>query len=191
MADQPEKTVRVVRYRLLNKDEQKKDRDPGQNRSRLFPVLMKLMIVLFTLFFLFFVVFGLIRVRGASMDPLMKDGDLLVVYRLKKELKTGDAAAFRADGKTYVARVVAGPGQTVDITSEGLLIDGKKSEETYGYGRTERFQNGIEYPVVLGKNEYFLLGDDRALADDSRIFGKIGRKSIIGVAAGLFRRRGF
>ena len=75
------------------------------------------------------------------------------------------------------------PGETVEITDDGtILINGKVLEENYGYGET-RPQERIGQ-IVLGDDEYFVLGDNREVSLDSRYneVGNVPRSIIIGRA---------
>ena len=56
------------------------------------------------------------------MKPAIKDGDLVMYYRLEKRFVSGDIAVFKKDGRTTTGRVVAVAGDTVDITKDGLMI---------------------------------------------------------------------
>ena len=75
------------------------------------------------------------------------------------------------------------PGETVEISEDGtIFINGKELGEEYGYGITQPQE--MAEPVVLGENEYFVLGDNREVSLDSRYkeVGNIPRSIIIGRA---------
>ena len=59
---------------------------------------------------------GMARINDVSMKPAIKDGDLVMYYRLDKRFVSGDIAVFKKDGRTTTGRVVAVAGDTVDIT---------------------------------------------------------------------------
>lgn len=58
------------------------------------------------------------------MKPAIKDGDLVMYYRLDKRFVSGDVAVFEDNGRNTTGRVVAVAGDTVDITKDGLKING-------------------------------------------------------------------
>ena len=89
-----------------------------------------------------------------------------------------------------VRRIIAGPGDRVDISENGLEINGYLQQEDDIYTDTMRFAEGIDFPVTVGQEEYFVLGDNRENARDSRIYGLVNQKEIKGTVISLLRRRG-
>ena len=78
----------------------------------------------------------------------------------------------------------------VDISENGLEINGYLQQEDDIYTDTMRFAEGIDFPVTVGQEEYFVLGDNRENARDSRIYGLVNQKEIKGTVISLLRRRG-
>ena len=114
------------------------------------------------------------------MTPNLWDQDLVLFCRLSNKYEAGDVVLVQVEGKTLIKRIVALPGQQVELDSTGiLLVDGKPLMESYIYeptlGKTE-----VEYPLVLGAGEYFLLGDHRENSEDSRNFGSVNKEQILG-----------
>ena len=135
-------------------------------------------------------IFGFDRQCGDSMSPAVKDGDLVFFYRLQKEYNRSDLIVLEKEGDVQVRRIIAGPGDCVDISENGLEINGYLQQEDGIYTDTMRFAEGIEFPVTVGQEEYFVLGDNRENARDSRIYGLVNRKEIKGTVISLLRRRG-
>ena len=93
--------------------------------------------------------------------------------------------------KRFVCRVIAAPGDTVEITGErGLQVNGNTLIETAVTSQTRPYDGYLEYPVVLGEGEYFVLSDSRNGGVDSRCFGPVTQDEIQGVVITLLRRNG-
>ncbi|MFA6270106.1 MAG: signal peptidase I [Candidatus Paceibacterota bacterium] len=126
-------------------------------------------------------------VSGLSMDPTFKDADYLIVDQLSKrfeEPKRESVVIIRYPkdpSKFFIKRMIGFPGETVDIKKGVVTIynnqnkDGIKLNEPYVvYPKYDNFS------IKLGTDEYFVMGDNRAGSSDSRIWGPVPRKYIIG-----------
>ncbi|MBQ8390213.1 MAG: signal peptidase I [Oscillibacter sp.] len=134
------------------------------------------------------------NVSGGSMRHTLQNGDkLLVVNRpLCGDIGQGDIVilakkSFR-DGEPIVKRVIAAGGQTVDIDfSEGVVyVDGQALSEPYTREPTYQ-EEGLEFPVTLGENEVFVMGDNRNDSSDSRHsdIGCVDLRNVMGKAVAL------
>ncbi len=129
-------------------------------------------------------------VIGVSMEPNLYNGEKIYVDRFDYLLgtpKVGDVVVFLPNGNEkshyYVKRVVAVSGDTVQIISGRLYVNGSMVMEDENYDKIA--EAGIaENPVTLGNNEYFVLGDNRNNSEDSRSanIGAVKGKDIIGRA---------
>ncbi len=115
---------------------------------------------------------------------------LVVYYRLDHRFISGDVAVFEKDNKTTTGRVVAVAGDTVDITKDGLMINGAEQISQDIYFDTTRFKNGVDFPLTVKEGQIFVLGDNRPKASDSRIYGCIDLKDIRGKVIAIIRSRG-
>jgi len=127
--------------------------------------------------------FPTIQVQRGSMAPTLRDGEQLVLITIGG-IGRGDIVALRLGNQTMVKRVIAVAGEWVDIDEAGAVrIDGNLLEEpyinTHSVGVTD-----IEFPFQVPENQYFVMGDNRAVSMDSRLidFGTIHRDEIIGEA---------
>ena len=129
------------------------------------------------------------RVSGQSMQPTLHDGDNLLVDKLTyrfRDPKRYEIVVFPykyEEDTYYIKRIIGLPGETVQIIDGYVYINGKKLEKDYG---AEVMQDaGIaEEPITLGKDEYFVLGDNRNHSSDSRVpnVGVLKRKDLMGRA---------
>ncbi len=131
-------------------------------------------------------------VIGSSMEPNLYDNDQLFVQKVSRFFSNGigcgDIVTINADGleghsgtKDIIKRVIGTPGDTVDINDDGVYRNGVKLSEPYLESdvitddRNENFSH-----VTLGPNQYYVLGDNREVSLDSRVFGPIDKSRIIG-----------
>jgi len=115
-----------------------------------------------------------VLVDGSSMENSLYDGETVLIEKVSRYFKGPerfDVVVFtRNHGtytKTYIKRVIGLPGETVQIIDNGILINGEVISEDFGKNPMDTA--GIaETPLVLGKDEYFVLGDNRRVSIDSR-----------------------
>lgn len=90
---------------------------------------------------------------------------------------------------TFICRVVAGPGDTVEITeNEHLIVNGNSVIENNIYYSTPLYEGFVEYPLKLGEGQYFVLADYRNGGADSRFFGPVNADEILGTVITILRR---
>ena len=153
--------------------------------------LTKLVAIVVLLGLLFGFAFGVTPMENDDMSPRISAGDLLLYYRLADDLVTGDVLVFEKDGEQYVGRIVANPGDTVEVTDQAtLVVNGSTVLENDIYYTTPKYDNGPAYPVTLAQDEYFILCDYREGARDSRYFGPVSLAEIKGKVITVVRRSG-
>ena len=134
-------------------------------------------------------VFGFFSAPNNDMSPNIKAGDLMLYYRLAHGYSAQDIIVLNKNKTTYVGRIVAKSGDTIDITdSEQLVINGSVMSEDNVYAPTPRIEGTITYPLTLGENEYFVLSDGREGGEDSRYYGVISENDVNGKVVTLMRR---
>lgn len=118
-----------------------------------------------------------VKVSGTSMMDTLHSGDIMILNSSAyyfDDIKRFDIVVID-EGKEYIIKRVIGlPGETVEYRDNKLYINDKELKDSYGNGLTNDFK------AKVGKNSYFVLGDNRANSMDSRIFGDFKKNKIIG-----------
>lgn len=134
-------------------------------------------------------VFPLHIMSGNQMSPSIKDGDLLIGLRTK-QIYTDDLILYRTEeGMVRVGRVIAKRGQKVDISADGRLMVDDAVIDVNEWNCSDKAS--IQMPVVLEDDAWFVLNDMRQDLNDSRSYGAVENKNVIGRVFFLLRRRGF
>ncbi len=124
-----------------------------------------------------YLVYGMgsrVEVIGNSMNPVLRSNDVVLMNRFAYDLgspKRFDIAVFEKDHSTYnIKRIIGLPGETVQIKDHTIYINNRplEAEESLKYAT---IAGVAEFPIQLGEDEYFLLGDNRESSEDSRFSG--------------------
>jgi signal peptidase I len=138
-------------------------------------ILIPAAVIIFVLF-LFLWPFEII---GNSMQPAVYGGDYVFISRAASFcgfMNNSDIIVFRYGSEDVVKRLIALPGDHIQIKSGNVFVNGIKLRETY---LPDAYTEG-EIDTVLKKDEYFLLGDNRSLSHDSRQIGPVKKGMIKG-----------
>ena len=119
-----------------------------------------------------------INVNGSSMSNTLKDGDIMILNKIG--LKTNgidrfDIVVIQTDSNFLIKRVIGLPGETISYKDEILYINGKVVEDKYNLNIT-----GDIDATKIGKDEYYVMGDNRKVSKDSRLIGCVEKDDIIG-----------
>lgn len=175
----------------MNKEEKnykKNQKDPVARA--LLKLAIKIVSICLVIAFVFTFIFGMYRVNDTSMVPNISPGDMILFYRLDKDFVVGETVVYSYNKENKIGRIVAMPGDVVNIDEKGLVVNNSHQYEPKIYKETLPFTDGIKYPVTLKENEIFLLADNRDKSVDSRLFGPVEKKFIKGKIFTLLRRRG-
>ena len=156
-------------------------------------ILITLVIFLIYNFF-----FGTTTVYNTSMYPTLVEKDMLFMVKIGS-IEQGDIVSFKSsltltendyeslnflqkllhkpgEQKNLIKRVIAGPGDAIEISDGSVYVNGEKLEESYVYASTA---HNVAYQVIPD-GFYFMMGDNRSVSYDSRELGLISDSDIIG-----------
>lgn len=156
--------------------------------------ILRLIILVVALWLLFFVFIGVMKMPTGDMYPRIDAGDLVLFYRLDKSVKAQDIIVIKKEvptleGKqTMILRVVAVAGDTVDIRDDRLIINGNAVVEPNIFSPTPVYEGHTEFPLTLQEGQCFVLADGRQGGSDSRFFGPVDQRDIVGTVITIIRR---
>lgn len=134
-------------------------------------------------------VFLITQVSGNDMFPALKDGDLVIGFRLQQEYAKNDVVVYTVNGETRVGRIAGRETDVVTLDDSGtMLLNGTAQSGEIIYPTYAK--DGIEYPYKIPEGHVFILGDYRTEAEDSRDFGSIPLEDVKGKVITILRRRG-
>ena len=153
----------------------------------LYFILKNGMVVLCAWLLLYYV-FAVGIATGTDMEPGIGDGDIYISYKLS-EPRSGDVACVEKNGKQFLARVIGRENDVIDLTDDGRLIVNDAIQQEEIFFATNAREGGMEFPYKLKEGEWFVLGDYRPEATDSRAFGPVKDEEMRGVVVAVLRRR--
>ena len=143
-----------------------------------------LLILVIVLVLVHYFIITIYIVDGVSMDPTFQSGEVGILSRFAYSVgdpKRGDIVVVKYPGdpehKRYVKRIIGLPNETISVGDSAVYINEKKLTENYLDSSTMTDKDG---KWKLGKDEYFLMGDNRFNSNDSRYFGPVEERFIIG-----------
>ena len=128
-----------------------------------------------------------VEIKGTSMSPTLLDGERYILYRapyLWRGPRTGEIVVIKdpQDLDLSIKRIVGLPNDLVEIRKDGVYVNNVKLREPY-LTSFAAYASGREpiKPIHLGPEDYFVLGDNRNRSADSRIYGPVPRRFILGL----------
>jgi signal peptidase I len=132
------------------------------------------------------------QVSGLSMEPYIRSGEYVIINTFAYRIGTphrGEIVAFRHDNDAravFIKRVVGLPGERVRVERGRVYVDGRVLDEPYVQSNDDRSFAEVTVPAA----SVYVLGDNRANSEDSRIFGPVPDDRLIGRAvAGIWPPR--
>lgn len=167
----------------------KKRRKALYIRKGYISLLIRVALIAAVGYILFTQVFLITQARGNDMFPAIKDGDLIIAFRLQKEYVKNDIVVYQLDNSTNIGRVVARNDDVITHDSEGtLLVNGNVQRGEIVYPTLVK--QGLVYPQRISTGNLFILGDHRIQAYDSRDIGQVSEQQVKGKVITILRRRG-
>lgn len=117
-----------------------------------------------------------VKVDGTSMHPTLKGNEIMILNKLGK-LDRFDIVVIDYKPDDIIKRIIALPGETVEVKNKAIYVNGRKIDDKYGDG-----ENGDYEKIELSDDEYYVLGDNRENSKDSRYIGPIKVKNIKGTS---------
>ena len=144
-----------------------------------------LMLIIFVMSILSSYVFLPIKVIGSSMYPTLRTQEMLIANRCVTPNR-GDIVVISGikfgSSDLLIKRVIAKEGDTVELISGKVMVNGELLNEPYAYGVTHTFNGQNDYEkIIVGDGEIYYLGDNRENSNDSRTYGVCKESQIVGV----------
>ncbi len=162
--------------------------EKNKNMSReILEWLVMIAIAILLAFIIKTYIFSTTIVKGVSMQPTLETNDKLFVNRVSfmiKDLEPGDIVEFHNpnnEKEDFIKRVIALEGDTVEIIDNRVYVNNERLNENYTSSGGETIVYNDD-SWTIGKDQVFVLGDNRPKSNDSRAFGPIPKDSIVGIA---------
>ncbi|MDD2409217.1 MAG: signal peptidase I [Bacilli bacterium] len=119
-----------------------------------------------------------VRVNGTSMESTLHNGETMILNKIAMKLKgvdRWDIVVIKTGDTFLIKRIIGLPNETVKYKDDKLYINDKIVKDKYSLSKTEDFKK-----IKVGSDEYFVMGDNRYVSQDSRIIGPIKKDEVKG-----------
>jgi signal peptidase I len=174
------------RTKILPREKQQKEQSIYEFTAEILETLVLTAIIFFAVYFSI----QNFQVIGTSMEPTLHNQEFIWVDKLSYRLhapQRGDIVVFIAPpnpSENYVKRIIGVPGDVITVNGTKVTVDGVLLQEPYVAPQDQGNPFRSEFNIVVPPDKYFVLGDNRAVSDDSRDWGFLPKQNIIG--RGLF-----
>ena len=152
-------------------------------------LLIRIILIGVGVWLLFSKVFLITQVSGNEMFPALKDGDLIIAFRLQEDYAKNNVVVCKVNGEQYIGRIIAREGDVISLDDSGTMrVNGTVQSGEIIYPTYAK--EGMEYPYQVPLKHIFLMGDYRTQAQDSRDFGPVSMENVEGKVITILRRRG-
>ena len=130
-----------------------------------------------------FFIFSPIKVNGSSMEPNLKDGDIMILNEIGyyiNGVNRFDIVVVDTGDEKIIKRVIGLPGEKVEYRDNKLYINGEEVAENFNHGETKNFTLSDINISEIPRDSYFVMGDNRGNSKDSRVIGAVHKSKIVG-----------
>jgi len=158
-------------------------------RQEYISLFSRIAVLAIAAYIIFTQVFLITQNKGLGMFPAMKDGDLIIGYRMQKDYAKNDVVVFTVNGHQEVGRIIARATDVVAIDEAGTLrVNGTVQSGEIMY--PTHAKDALEYPYSVPEGHVFMMGDYRTNAVDSRDYGPVPMENVKAKVITILRRRG-
>lgn len=157
-------------------------------RAGYIQLFFRVVVLALTAYIIFTQVFLITQNKGQGMFPAIKDGDLIIGFRLQQEYAKNDVVVYEVDGEQRVGRIIGRSSDVVNMNDSGSIqVNGTTQSGEILYPTYAK--DGLEYPYKVPENQVFIMGDYRTNVEDSRDHGTVDLKDVKGKVITILRRR--
>jgi len=150
-------------------------------------MILKVVLSLLIIFTVRTYIFQPFTIKDSAMEPSFKDGDYLLIKEFDTDYQRGDVIVFRYPNNPsefFIKRVIGLPGETVEIKDSKIKIYNKENPNGFLFDESSYLANTVvtagSISQELNSDEYYVLGDNRSASSDSRRWGVLKQKYIVG-----------